>query len=175
MEKKEKKHIRATKLLLKRTKLKFAQLHCCIPEFIENTGYIDGAEEYRARKKKFYASNKRKHRKRGKPWYMMDGNPPTYTIPKFSREQYIIGFAKAGIAEWEKQNPKPEKTLNGTKNAFYRQEYTKWAEERLKVYEDRMARIKNKPDRFAYNYIKQVRPDLHIRSKEIESKYQAAA
>lgn len=130
--------------------------------------------ELRESRKKYLREHYRTRTRSKTPWYMLtsgkcwnNGTRTTsetgmynYTIPKFSREQYIVGLAKAECENWEKTHPMPLKEIDGTKNAFYQTEYSQWVNDRANVWETKMCSIKNKPKNFLNNLLKQVRPDL---------------
>lgn len=79
-----------------------------------------------------------------------------YKIPKFSKEQYTLGVVRDTVKQWEKTNPMPQETIKGTKNAFYAQEYSKWIEERGKVWNTRLMKIEDRPKELLTPYLKQI-------------------
>lgn len=67
-----------------------------------------------------------------------------YKIPKFTREQYIIGTVRDRVRQWEIQHPAPQKMIDGTKNAFYDQEHSQWIEERGTVWNKEVDKVQSR-------------------------------
>lgn len=69
----------------------------------------------------------------------------SYVIPKFTREQYIIGACKHACKKWEKTHPMPQKEIDGTRNAFYETEKAEWTRARADIHNKKLFSFKNRP------------------------------
>lgn len=65
-------------------------------------------------------------------------------IPKFTREQYVLDSVKHIASKWDSMHPEPQEYINGTKNAFYDQEHSQWIEERGKLWDTTLIRLRDK-------------------------------
>lgn len=76
-----------------------------------------------------------------------------YVIHKLTRAAYIMGSVQHTVAKWEKTHPRPQKTIEGTSNAFFDAEYADWMDERSKLWNATLLSFKNRPKKLLSEYL----------------------
>lgn len=128
-----------------------------------------------------------KHYKRKKPWYFLtSGKQSNYeertkswghmtavfrvkseagiafdkTVRrKRTHEDYIKDVLKDHLRKWEMKHPEPQQTIDGTINAFYEEEISKWKADREDAWNAKQISMKEKP-RLAQAYVEHLHPEM---------------